>query len=69
LPDNIFQGDLRKINPPSFDGENMKGEYVEAWFWGMREYFQLHDCPLHVEAKIAIYNLQVKASMWWDKIK
>jgi hypothetical protein len=36
---NILQGEIRKINPPSFDGENRKGEYEEAWLLGMRKYF------------------------------
>jgi hypothetical protein len=41
-PDSL-QGELRKIKPPSFDGENKKGEDVEAWLLGMRKYFQLHN--------------------------
>jgi hypothetical protein len=36
--DNL-QGDLRKIKPPSFDGENKKGEDEKAWLLGMRKYF------------------------------
>jgi hypothetical protein len=27
---NIFQGELRKIKPQTFNGENRKGEDVEA---------------------------------------
>jgi hypothetical protein len=33
-----LQGELRKIKPPSFDGENKKFEYVEAWLLEMRKY-------------------------------
>jgi hypothetical protein len=36
---NILQGELRKIIPPSFDGEKKKGEDVEAWLLRMRKYF------------------------------
>jgi hypothetical protein len=64
-----LQGELRKIKPPSFDGENRMGEDVESWLLGMRKYFQLHDYPSHVEARIAVYHLQGKASMWWDQLK
>ena len=32
------QGELRKIKPPTFDGENKNGEYVEDWLLGMRKY-------------------------------
>jgi hypothetical protein len=34
-----LQGELRKIKPPYFDGENKKGEDEEAWLLGMRKYF------------------------------
>jgi hypothetical protein len=33
-----LQGKLRKIKTPSFDGENKKGEDVDAWLLGMRKY-------------------------------
>jgi hypothetical protein len=29
----------------------------------------LHDYPSNVEAIIAIYHLQGKLSMWWDKLE
>jgi hypothetical protein len=63
------KGSLRKIKPPSFDGENRKGEDAEAWLLGMRKYFQLHDYSSNVEAIIASYHLQGKESMWWDQLK
>jgi hypothetical protein len=66
--DNL-QGELRKIKPPTFDGENKMGEDVEAWLLGIRKYFQLHNYSSNLEAKIVIYHLQGKASMWWDQLK
>jgi hypothetical protein len=69
LEADILQGELRKIKPPSFDGENRMGEDVESWLLGMRKYFQLHDYPSHVEAMIVFYHLQGKTSMWWDQLK
>jgi hypothetical protein len=60
---DILQGDLKKIKPPSFDGENRVGEDVESCLLGMRIYLQLHDYPSHVKAQIATYHLQGKASM------
>jgi hypothetical protein len=36
---NHLQGELRKIKPPTFDGENKMGEDVEAWLLGIRKYF------------------------------
>jgi hypothetical protein len=35
----------------------------------MKNYFQLHDYPSRVEARIATYHLQGKVSMWWDQLK
>jgi hypothetical protein len=46
---------MRKIIPPTFDGEHMKDEYVEFWLLGMRKYFQLHYYSSQAEGKIAIY--------------
>jgi hypothetical protein len=34
-----MQGELRKIKPPTFDGENKRGEDFEAWLLGIRKYF------------------------------
>jgi len=36
---DILQWELRKIKPPSFDGEKKKGEDAEAWLLGMRKIF------------------------------
>jgi hypothetical protein len=57
--DNL-QGELRKLKPPNFDGENKKGEEVEAWLLGIRKYFQLHNYSSNLEARISIYHLQGK---------
>jgi hypothetical protein len=65
---NQLQGELRKIKPPTFDGENKMGEDVEAWLLGIRKYFQLHNYSSNLEARITIYNLQGKASIWWDQL-
>jgi len=66
---NILQGELRKIKPPSFDGDHRKREDVEAWLFGMGKYFKLHDYSSNVEAKIAIYHIQRNGSIWWDQLK
>jgi hypothetical protein len=48
LRSDILQGELRKIKPPTFNGEHRKGEEVEAWLLEMKKYFQLHDYPSRV---------------------
>jgi hypothetical protein len=63
---NHLQGELRKIKPPTFDGENKMGEDAKAWLLGIRKYFLLHNYPSNLEAKITI---QGKYSNWWDQLK
>jgi hypothetical protein len=40
---DILQGDLRKLKPPSFDGQSEREDDVEAFFLGIKRYFQLHN--------------------------
>jgi hypothetical protein len=63
-----LKGEMNKIKPPTFYGENKKDEYVETWLLGMRKYFQLHNYSSHAEGRISIYQLKGKASMWWDHL-
>jgi hypothetical protein len=64
-----LQGELRKIKPPSFDGEREREDDVEAWFLGLRRYFQMHKYSSNQEAKIATYHLHGKDVVWWDQLK
>jgi hypothetical protein len=64
-----LQGELRKIRPPSFDGEREREDDVEAWFLGLRRYFQLHNYSSNLEARISTYHLHGKVAMWWDQLK
>ena len=63
-----LQGELQKIKPPSFDGQKFR-EDVEVWILVMKKYLQLHDYSNNLEARIAIYNIQGKDSMWWEQLK
>jgi hypothetical protein len=64
-----LQGELRKLKLPSFYGERVRGDDVEAWFLGLRRYFQLHNYSSNLEARIFTYHLHGKDEMWWDKLK
>jgi hypothetical protein len=61
-----LQGELRKLKPPSIDGESEREDDVEAWFLGIMRYFQLHNYSSNLEAKISTYHLHGKVVMWWD---
>jgi len=45
---------------PIFNGEIETGEEVEAWFSGMKKYFQIYNYYSELKAKMAIYNLTGK---------
>jgi hypothetical protein len=62
------QGEMNKIKPPTFDGENKKDEDVKTCLLDMRKYFQLDNYSSHAEERIATYQLKGKTSMWWDKL-
>jgi hypothetical protein len=64
-----LQGELRKLKPPSFEGEREREDDVEAWLLGLKRYFQLHNYSSNLEARIATYHLHRKAAMWWDQLK
>ena len=63
-----LKGEMNKINPPTFDGEHNKEEYVETWLLGMRKYFQLQNYSSRVEGRMSIYQLKGKASILWDQL-
>ena len=63
-----LQVELGKIKPPTFDGENKKGEDVKAWLLAMRKYLQLHNYSYKMNARISIYNLEGKYSIWWEQL-
>jgi hypothetical protein len=58
-----LQGELRKFKPPSFDGEKEREDDVEAWFLGLRRYFQLHNYSSKLEDMISTYHLHGKFAM------
>jgi hypothetical protein len=60
---------MRKLKPPSFDGEKEREDDVEAWLLGLRRYFQLHNYSSNLEFRIATYHLHGKVAMWWDQLK
>jgi len=62
-----LQGELKKVKPPRFRGDNEKGEYVEAWLLGMRKYFHIYNYSSKMEANIVIRQLQGQASIWWEQ--
>ena len=42
------------------------GQEAEAWLLGMRKYFQVQDYSRNMKARVAIFNLTGRASIWWE---
>jgi hypothetical protein len=61
--------EFKKAKPPSFDGEIKKGEEAEAWLLGLKKYFRVHDFSENLKARVATFNLNGKASIWWEDLK
>lgn len=62
-----LQGEFRKIKPPHYDGE--QEEAAEAWLINMKKYFQLYEYDHNLRARLAIFQLQGKATLWWEEVK
>eukprot|EP00253_Pinus_taeda_P017334 PITA_17334 len=62
-----LQGEFRKIKPPHFDGE--QEEAAKAWIINMNKYFQLYEYDNNLKARLAIFQLQGKATLWWEEVK
>jgi len=55
-----LQGELRKLKPPSFDGEKEREDCAEARLLGIKKYFQLHNYSSNLEAEITTYHFMEK---------
>eukprot|EP00253_Pinus_taeda_P029666 PITA_29666 len=62
-----LHGKFRKIKPPHFEGESE--EAGEAWLINMNKYFQVYEYDHHLKARLAIFQLQAKATLWWEEVK
>jgi hypothetical protein len=61
--------EFKKAKPPSFDDDIKKGEEAEAWLLGLKKYFRVHDFSEKLKARVATFNLNGKASIWWEDLK
>ena len=66
---NSSHGEFKKAKPPTFSGEVKSGQEVEAWLLGMEKYFQVQDYSGNMKARVAIFNPNGRASIWWEHLK
>ena len=61
--------EFKKAKPPMFNGEVKTRQEAEAWFLGIKKYFQVHDYSGNMKERVAIFNLNGRASIWWEHFK
>ena len=66
---NHSQDEFRKVKPPTFNGEVNNSQEAEAWLLGIRKYFQVQDYSRNMKARVAIFNLIGRASIWWEQFR
>ena len=55
--------EFKKAKPPTFDGEVNTVQEAEAWLLRIKKYFQVHDFSGNMKARVAIFNLNGRASI------
>ena len=65
---NNSYGEFKKEKPPTFDGEVKSDQEDESWLLGMRKDFQVQDYSGNMKARVAIFNLNGRASIWWEHL-
>lgn len=61
--------ELMKSNPPIFNRQIKKDEDVEAWLFGMKNNFRVHDYSENMKAIVSIFNLKIKANIRWEALR
>jgi len=61
--------EFKNAKSPTFDGEIIKEEQVEAWLLGLRKYFWVHNYLENTKENITNFNFNGGASMWWEDLK
>lgn len=59
-----LSNEFKKSKPPTFDGDLNKPEDEEAWFHGMKKFFELHDYTKNMKVMLAIFSLKGKVYIW-----
>ena len=66
---NNSHGEFQKKKAPTFDGEVKFGQEYQACILEMRKYFQVQDYSGNMKARVSIFNLNGRASIWWEHLR
>ena len=61
--------EFKKERPPIFNGEVKTSQEAEAWLLGMQKYFQVQDYLGNMKARVAIFNMNGRESIWWEHLR
>ena len=67
--DDSLQGGFRKIRASTYEGEVNTWGKDQEWMLGMSKYFQVHNYSSEMKARLAIYNINGKATTWRRDLK
>ena len=66
---NILQDEFNKAIPPTFNGEINTSQEDESWILGMNKYFQVQDYSGNMKTRVSIFNMNGRASIWWEHLR
>ena len=61
--------EFKKAKYPTFDNEVNTGQEAKARLLGIKKYFQVQDYSENSKARVAIFNLNGRASIWWEHLR
>ena len=61
---NSSRDEFKKARPPTFNGEVKSGQEAEARLLGMKKYFQVQDYFRNMKARVSIFNMNGRTSIW-----
>ena len=61
---NNSHDEFKKERPPTFNGEINTGQEDKDLLIGMKKYFQVQDYSGNMKARVSIFNLKGRASIW-----
>ena len=66
---NHSRDEFKKARTPTFNGEVKTGQEAEAWLPRMKKYFQVQYYSGNMKARVSIFDLNGRASIWWEHLK
>ena len=66
---NSSHDEFKKERPPTFNGEVKTAQEAKSWFLGMKKYFQVQGYSINMKERVSIFNLNGRASIWWENLR